>query len=173
MSNTCALAGESDIYGIGIRIAVYAQNLLVFIPAYWALKDGDIRRSSLRCLETQSATILIISFAILITAIIQASNQQINIFHTLIILNLSWISSANTFLWFVLYIHHVCWERGLGAIHLLQMRFWIFQADLVEEEECLVRRCEEGKIPAMQGPSSAAVVPQKAVSSSQVLSPFH
>ncbi|KAH8834439.1 hypothetical protein DL96DRAFT_1427048, partial [Flagelloscypha sp. PMI_526] len=95
-----------DIYGIGVRVAVYAQNLLSFFPAFWALKDGEVSRTELAGLETQSTTILITAFAVLVSAIIQAATGQINSFHTFVVLSLSWMNNTNTFIWVFLYVHH-------------------------------------------------------------------
>ncbi|KAH8824446.1 hypothetical protein DL96DRAFT_209067 [Flagelloscypha sp. PMI_526] len=125
----CVLAGEPDIYGIGVRIAVYAQNLLAFIPAFWALKDGEVSRSELGALETQSTTILITAFAVLFSAIVQGLTHQINMFHAFIVLELSWMNNTNTFIWFFLYIHHVGWEKGIKSLNPLSWRFWIFHED--------------------------------------------
>ncbi|KAH8798722.1 hypothetical protein DL96DRAFT_880040 [Flagelloscypha sp. PMI_526] len=129
MVDACALAGEPDIYGIGVRTAIYAQNLLSFFPAFWALRDGEVSRTELEGLETQSTTILVTAFAVLISCIIQAVTRQINSFHAHIVLELSWMNNTNTFIWFILYIHHFGWEKGLTALNILSRRFWLFHAD--------------------------------------------
>ena len=53
------ITANPDVSGIGVRIAIYAQNLLSFIPALWALKDGRVTPTELGELEKQSTTILI------------------------------------------------------------------------------------------------------------------
>ncbi|KAJ7900863.1 ankyrin repeat-containing domain protein [Mycena leptocephala] len=67
--NCLQLAADPDISGIGVRVAIYMQNLLSFIPAIWALWDGKVTKAELDSVETQSTTILITAFAILIAAV--------------------------------------------------------------------------------------------------------
>ena len=50
---------DPDISGIGVRLAIYIQNLLSFIPAIWALWDGHVTEYELESVETQSTTILL------------------------------------------------------------------------------------------------------------------
>ncbi|KAG6814817.1 hypothetical protein H0H87_007224 [Tephrocybe sp. NHM501043] len=42
-----------DVSGIGVCIAIYAQNLLSFAPALLALKDKKVTPTKLNALETQ------------------------------------------------------------------------------------------------------------------------
>ncbi|KAG6881561.1 hypothetical protein C0993_000950 [Termitomyces sp. T159_Od127] len=77
-TSICPTVGANpDVSGIGVRIAIYAQNLLSFVPALWALKDGRITPTQLDELEKQSTNILITAFAILILTVIQAHNHGI------------------------------------------------------------------------------------------------
>jgi hypothetical protein len=102
-----AIPANPDISGIGVRVAIYIQNILSFIPAFYALwNDGKVEALELRTIETQSTTILITAFAILISAIVQARTFGLSGFHTFIILCLSWMNNTNTFVYFLLYIHH-------------------------------------------------------------------
>ncbi|KAG6876025.1 hypothetical protein C0993_006186, partial [Termitomyces sp. T159_Od127] len=96
-----------DISGIGVRTAIYAQNLLSFIPALLALRDGKVTHTELESLETQSMTILITAFAILVSTIIQALTPNgITNFHGTIILNLSWMNNTNLSIYLLLYVQH-------------------------------------------------------------------
>ena len=36
------LAFDNDISGIGVRIAIYTQNFLVFLPVIWNIRDGYV-----------------------------------------------------------------------------------------------------------------------------------
>ncbi|KAJ7660988.1 hypothetical protein B0H17DRAFT_912486, partial [Mycena rosella] len=90
-----------DISGIGVRVAIYAQNLLSFIPAVWALWDGNVSDYELESVETQSTTILITAFAILISAIVEARTVGLSNFHASIVLSLSWMNNTNTFIYFL------------------------------------------------------------------------
>ncbi|KAG6899138.1 hypothetical protein C0993_000332 [Termitomyces sp. T159_Od127] len=100
------LSANPDVSGIGVRTAIYVQNLLSFVPALWAIKDGRMTPTKLDELEKQSTTILITAFAILIATIIQAHNQGISNYHASIILDLSWMNNTNLFIYFLLYIHY-------------------------------------------------------------------
>ncbi|KAJ7873236.1 hypothetical protein B0H14DRAFT_3438327 [Mycena olivaceomarginata] len=41
MSNITCIPPDLDISGIGVRVAIYTQNHLSFIPAVWAIWDGE------------------------------------------------------------------------------------------------------------------------------------
>ncbi|KAJ7741878.1 hypothetical protein B0H16DRAFT_1247392, partial [Mycena metata] len=94
-----------DISGIGVRSATYAQALLSFLPAFWALLDGHVDENELATLETQSTTILLSAFALLFSAIIQAQTQGLDSYHATIVLNLSWMNNTNTFIYMLLLLH--------------------------------------------------------------------
>jgi hypothetical protein len=101
------IPANPDIAGIGVRAAIYIQNLLAFIPAISALWDGEIAPYELEAVETQSTTILITSFAILISAVIEAQslgNLRLSVFHASVILSLSWMNNTSTFIYFLLYV---------------------------------------------------------------------
>jgi hypothetical protein len=97
----CTIPADPDISGIGVRVAIYAQNLLSFVPAIWALWDGDVSDYELESIETQSTTILITAFAILISAMVQARTAGLTNFHATIVLDLSWMNNTNTFIYFL------------------------------------------------------------------------
>ncbi|KAJ7074827.1 hypothetical protein B0H15DRAFT_957021 [Mycena belliarum] len=106
--STCSglFAAEPDISGIGVRVAIYTQNLLSFIPAVWALWDGKVTEAELDSIEAQSTSILITAFAILISAIVETRTVGLSSYHAGIVLSLSWMNNTNTFIYFLLYIHH-------------------------------------------------------------------
>jgi len=97
------IPANPDISGIGVRVAIYAQNLLSFVPAVWALVDGTVSERELGSVEDQSTTILITAFAILISAMAEAQTGLSN-FHATIVLSLSWMNNTNTFIYFLLYV---------------------------------------------------------------------
>jgi hypothetical protein len=105
---TDVIPTNPDILGVGIRAAIYIQNFLSFLPAFWALRDGIITLDKLEAVERQSTTILITAFAVLISAIIQVKTFTLSGFHTYVILSLSWMNNTNTFIYFVLYISYKC-----------------------------------------------------------------
>jgi hypothetical protein len=105
----CILANP-DITGVGVRIAIYVQNLLCFAPVLVYLVDGRISRDELKGVKGQSIAMLAIAFAILISTVVQAKGAggtpTINSYHTAIVLNLSWMNNTSTWIWFILYVHH-------------------------------------------------------------------
>ncbi|KAH6912442.1 hypothetical protein BKA70DRAFT_763918 [Coprinopsis sp. MPI-PUGE-AT-0042] len=102
----CNIPGNPDIYGIGVRIAIYIQNLLCFLPALWALWDGEVTQDELDSAETQTTTNLVLAFAILISSIVQALTLGLSNFHANIVLSMSWMNNTNAFVYFLLYIQH-------------------------------------------------------------------
>ncbi|KAH8798478.1 hypothetical protein DL96DRAFT_1443785, partial [Flagelloscypha sp. PMI_526] len=95
-----------DVSGIGVRTAIYVQNLLSFVPAFYALFDGTVSFDELDSIETQAMTILITALALLLSAIIEAVTQDLSAVHAAIILNLSWMNNTNLFIYLLLYMHH-------------------------------------------------------------------
>jgi len=109
MADRC-IPANPDISGIGVRTAIYAQNLLCFAPIVAHLRDGMVSGDEMEGVEGQSIGMLSIAFAILISTIVQAkamtSTSPITYFHAAIILDLSWMNNTSTFSWFLLYAHH-------------------------------------------------------------------
>ncbi|KAJ6545349.1 hypothetical protein B0H19DRAFT_1167477, partial [Mycena capillaripes] len=58
MSSSCIPLSDPDISGIGVRVAIYAQNLLSFVPVIGVLRDREVSLYELETVETQSTTIL-------------------------------------------------------------------------------------------------------------------
>ncbi|KAJ7900525.1 hypothetical protein B0H13DRAFT_1516849, partial [Mycena leptocephala] len=110
MDHQCITANP-DISGIGVRTAIYAQNLLCFFPVWAYLRDGTISPDEMKGIKDQSIGMLAIAFAVLISAIIQATTAvevlQITRFHVAVILDLSWMNNTSTWIWFLLYAHHL------------------------------------------------------------------
>lgn len=102
------LPANPDISGIGVRVAIYSQNLLSFLPAFFALlDDGRISDEELETIERQATTILITAMAILISTIVEAVTKELSGIHASIILNLSWMNNTNLFIYLLLYLHLV------------------------------------------------------------------
>jgi hypothetical protein len=103
----CLIPANPDIAGIGVRVAIYVQNFLSFVPAFYALmNDRRVDEQELRTTRNISITILVTAFSILISAIVQARSYGLSAFHASIILNLSWMNNTNTFIYFILWVHH-------------------------------------------------------------------
>ncbi|KIY66546.1 hypothetical protein CYLTODRAFT_377592 [Cylindrobasidium torrendii FP15055 ss-10] len=105
-STSCMIPSDPDIAGVGVRTAIYIQNLFTFVPAIWALWDGKVSAYDLESVESHSTTILVTAFAILISAVGQAHTLGLSVFHASIVLSLSWMNNTNTFIYFLLYVKH-------------------------------------------------------------------
>ncbi|KAJ7203257.1 hypothetical protein GGX14DRAFT_461792 [Mycena pura] len=115
---------DTDISGIGVRSATYAQNLISFIPAIVALaNDGKISNNERAFIEDQSTNILLTAFGLLISALIQASTPQgLDNYHLSIVLNLSWMNNTNLFIYSLLRLHRKLWELPTGLPDLWDWR---------------------------------------------------
>ncbi|KAJ7051801.1 hypothetical protein C8F01DRAFT_1034057, partial [Mycena amicta] len=105
------IPANPDISGIGVRTAIYAQNLLCFVPVVAHLWDGKVDSAELKGVKDQSIGMLAIAYAILISTAIGAVNPQsgqiITNFHAAVILDLSWMNNTSTWIWFLLYVHRL------------------------------------------------------------------
>ncbi|KAF7329506.1 Multiple ankyrin repeats single kh domain [Mycena kentingensis (nom. inval.)] len=103
---------NTDISGIGVRTATYAQNLLSFFPAVLAIiDDHKISATERELIEDQSTNILITAFALLISAIIQTkTGDGLDNYHLALVLNLSWMNNTNTFIYLFLRLHRGSWR---------------------------------------------------------------
>ena len=99
----CLIRSNADIAGVGVRIAVYVQNVLCFMPAVWAIADEKITEYELDSMENMSITNLVVAFGILISCFIQNPTLGLTNFHTSIVLSMSWMNNTNVFIYFLLY----------------------------------------------------------------------
>jgi hypothetical protein len=109
-SDQCTIPPNPDVSGIGVRYAIYIQNILCFVPVVMNLvDDGKISADELKGIQDQSVGMLAIAFSILITTIILAEgaggDQGITNYHASIVLDLSWMNNTSTWIWFILYVH--------------------------------------------------------------------
>jgi hypothetical protein len=106
----CSNLSNPDVSGVGVRAAIYAQNLTCFLPVIVHLWDRKISRDELKGIKDQSIGMLAVAFAILLTTIILAKgaggDQKINSYHATVVLDLSWMNNTSTWIWFILYVHH-------------------------------------------------------------------
>ncbi|KAF6763491.1 hypothetical protein DFP72DRAFT_1136017, partial [Ephemerocybe angulata] len=102
----CNIPANPDIAGIGVRLAIYAQNFLCFIPALSALWDGKVTEAELDSAQTQATTNLVLAFAILISSMVQATTLGLTNYHASIVLSMSWMNNTNAFIYFLLYVQH-------------------------------------------------------------------
>jgi hypothetical protein len=107
MDPSKCIPANPDISGIGVRIAIYAQNLLCFLPVIFYLYDGEISLDELAGIQDQSTGMLAIAFAILITTASLAAGRKPTVtnYHAAIILDLSWMNNTSTWIWFILFVY--------------------------------------------------------------------
>src|SRR5882757_1269475 len=110
MAVDCTIPSNPDVSGIGVRAAIYAQNLACFLPVIVNLWDGKISKDELKGIKDQSIGMLAVAFAILLTTIILAKgaggDQTITSYHAAVVLDLSWINNTSTWIWFIMYVHY-------------------------------------------------------------------
>ncbi|KAJ6604099.1 hypothetical protein DFH09DRAFT_1300368 [Mycena vulgaris] len=117
----CSIPPNPDVSGVGVRAAIYAQNLTCFLPVIVHLWDGKISRDELKGIKDQSIGMLAVAFAILLSVIILAKGsggeQTITNYHAAVVLDLSWMNNTSTWIWFILYVHHRSKhdDRPIGA----------------------------------------------------------
>ncbi|KAJ3519358.1 hypothetical protein NMY22_g13242 [Coprinellus aureogranulatus] len=81
MPDSCSIPSNPDIAGIGVRIAIYIQIILSFVPAIWALWDGRVSEYGLDVADGFSTTNLFLAFAILISCMVQATTGGLASYH--------------------------------------------------------------------------------------------
>ncbi|KAJ7187696.1 hypothetical protein GGX14DRAFT_383406, partial [Mycena pura] len=109
MAANCTIPSNPDVSGVGVRAAIYAQNLTCFLPVIIHLWDRKISRDELKGIKDQSISMLAVAFAILLTTIILAKgagDRTITSYHAAVVLDLSWMNNTSTWIWFILYVHH-------------------------------------------------------------------
>ncbi|KAJ7500895.1 hypothetical protein B0H11DRAFT_1627516, partial [Mycena galericulata] len=79
------------ISGIGIRLAIHAQNPLNFILLIWVLWDGNMSEYELLGRDPRQTT-----FAISVS-MVEVRTVGLSSFPASIVLSLSWMNTANTF----------------------------------------------------------------------------
>ena len=85
-----------DIAGIGVRVSIYAQGFLILIPTLLFVSDGEISDKELKSIRKLSANLLLTACALLVSTYIQAAASGIDLYHAVIVLNLSWINNMST-----------------------------------------------------------------------------
>ncbi|KAJ7447778.1 hypothetical protein B0H11DRAFT_2335121, partial [Mycena galericulata] len=116
MASFACIPANPEVSGIGVRLAIYIQILLRFIPAVDALRNGSVAQRELESVGDQSTTNFATAFAILIAAIIEAKTVGLSNFHGSIILSLSWMNNTNTFIYVLLYVQRMSQPAVEGRI---------------------------------------------------------
>ncbi|KIK59517.1 hypothetical protein GYMLUDRAFT_60081 [Collybiopsis luxurians FD-317 M1] len=101
---SCAsfLLSNPEITGIGVRAAVYFQNLWSLWSAFTVItRSQKVGRDTLAAVEIQALPVITTGYAMLISTIIQNHTIGLSTFDGLIILNLSWINSTGACIWYL------------------------------------------------------------------------
>ncbi|KAJ7174749.1 hypothetical protein C8R46DRAFT_1252723 [Mycena filopes] len=91
-SQCTGIAPNPDIAGIGVRAAIYVQALLSVIYPICFAADGVITPEESKTMSRISLNISLTACALLVSTVIQAATLGISLYHTLTILQLSWIN---------------------------------------------------------------------------------
>ena len=133
-TSTCILPNP-DISGIGVRIAIYAQNLLCFLPVILNLWDRKVTLEEMKGIKDQSIGMLTLAFAILISSVVQAQTLGLSVYHGNIVLNISWMNNTNVFVYFLLYVQY---KTQPGKEHV-ELRWSAWAAHVKHQVASLLR----------------------------------
>ncbi|KAH6893816.1 hypothetical protein BKA70DRAFT_1200805 [Coprinopsis sp. MPI-PUGE-AT-0042] len=122
----CTIPPNPDVSsGIGVRIAIYIQNILCLISGLWALWDGEVTHNELSYTATQTSNNLVLAFAVLVSLIVQANTLGMTNYHANLALMLSWMNNTNVFMYFILYIHHkLALQESEDGVHAT-LKTWV------------------------------------------------
>ena len=91
-------SSNPDIAGIGVRVSTYAQSFLLFFTTLLCIAGGHLDSRERKALEKSYTNLLITACALLISAFIEAVAHQLSIYHALLVLDWSWMLTANALL---------------------------------------------------------------------------
>jgi len=100
MSTPHCLHSNSDISGIGVRIAIYAQVILTLAQPLVVGSDGWIDTNELKVLFSIYLNILLPASALIFSAIIQARTFGLSAYHVIVVLYLGWINNTTALVFF-------------------------------------------------------------------------
>jgi hypothetical protein len=134
MSSPHCLHSNSDISGIGVRIAIYAQAILTLAQPLVAGSDGWIDTNELKDLFSIYLNILLPASALIFAAIIQARTFGLSAYHVIVVLYLGWINNTTALVFF--------------AFVLIALPGWIARQN-AEAQSQKVSRYHQEKLEAM------------------------
>jgi len=106
MDPSC-IPANPDIAGIGVRAALYAQAILVFIPIallpftpnpVTGNSSSGLARKLFDDVSVNVATVYVTGIALLIATFIQAQLSDFDLYHGIVVLNLSWLNVLTIFM---------------------------------------------------------------------------
>ena len=134
MSSPHCLHSNTDIAGIGVRIATYAQAILTLAQPLVAGSDGWIDTAELKDLFSIYLNILLPASALIFAAIIQAKTFGLSAYHVIVVLYLGWINNTTALVFF--------------AFVLIALPGWIARQN-AEAQSQKVLKCHREKLEAM------------------------
>ena len=133
MSSPRCLHSNSDISGIGVRIAIYAQAILTLAQPLVAGSDGWIDGKELKDLFFIYLNILVPASALIFAAIIQARTFGLSAYHAIVVLYLGWINNTTALVFFAfLMIALPGWVARQKA-EARSQRMWRYHRKKLEE----------------------------------------
>lgn len=104
-----------DIAGIGVRVSVYVQASLNLVCALVFARNGRISGYETSVLTRTSVNLFVTGCALLVAAFIQAGASRFSVYHALIVLNLSWITTLSAVLYLIIGVASVFFESFTGV----------------------------------------------------------
>jgi hypothetical protein len=109
-----------NIAGVGVWASIYAQNLLgVILPVLYT-QDSQITPQEYKSIKSSSTNILLVACTILVSAIVQNATYGLTVYHTIIILNLSWINNTNLIITTIFH-YNLCYSHLWAQHEALQI----------------------------------------------------
>jgi len=94
MSTCTAIAANSDVSGIGIRVNLYITALIIaFIPTNPTDAEAARKSSGAELLEIVSTGAAISGVSLLITAVVQTAQGQLSLFHAIFVIHMLYFTS--------------------------------------------------------------------------------
>ncbi|KAL0563281.1 hypothetical protein V5O48_018792 [Marasmius crinis-equi] len=89
------IVANPDISGIGVRISVYIQSFLCFIPALCFASDGVLDYHEEEALYKISTQLILFSIGLLITTAVEQATKGIGNHHIILVLNMCWMINSS------------------------------------------------------------------------------
>ena len=106
-SSTLCIPPDLDVAGIGVRVAIYVQNILVVITSVVSLWDGEVCPKEFKFITNPTVNIFILMWAISVSAF---SLPRIELrgtnFYTQLIYRFILINYNTVLIWILVYVFH-------------------------------------------------------------------
>ena len=133
MSWPQCLNSNSDIAGIGVRIAIYAQAILTLAQPLLAGSDGWIDTKELKNLFSIYLNILLPASALIFAALIQAKTFGLSAYHAVVVLYLGWINNTTALVFFAFVLIALPGWIAQQKAEVQSQRVWRYHRKKLEE----------------------------------------